>query len=352
MPIIKIRENEPFDVALRRFKRSCEKAGILAESQLKLLVTRGKEQGYLTFSEVNDHLPENILDSHQIDDIIQMITDMGIQVMDEAPNPDNLLLPNSSENSDEDVAEVAAQVLSNVESDFGRTTDPVRMYMREMGSVELLTREGEISLARRIEDGINQVQCSVAEYPESINYLLKQYNFILKGESRLSDLITGFVDPNAMHDSNISSPIISDLSIDDISVDENDVAEENSIDVDLAHQKFIELRQQYNVTYNTIRLNGRNHKNSLKEIKNLSEMFKQFRFVPKQFESLVHIIRTVIAKIRIHERRIMQLCVGIGKMPKKKFIALFNGYESNEIWLKKALSANHSCSVISPYYEE
>uniref|UniRef100_A0A1A9UKG2 RNA polymerase sigma-70 domain-containing protein n=1 Tax=Glossina austeni TaxID=7395 RepID=A0A1A9UKG2_GLOAU len=314
------------------------------QSQLKLLVTRGKEQGYLTFSEINDHLPENILDSYQIDDIIQMITDMGIQVMDEAPDPDNLLLPNSTENSDEDVAEVAAQVLSNVESDFGRTTDPVRMYMREMGSVELLTREGEINLAKRIEDGINQVQCSVAEYPETITYLLKQYGFILKGESRLSDLITGFIDPNISIDNTISATIISNLSVDDISVDENNVTDENNIDVELAHQKFLELSQQYNLAYSAIRIYGRNHSNSIKEIKKLSDLFKQFRFVPKQFDSLVHIIRAVIEKIRIHEKRIMQLCVGVGKMPKKSFITLFTGYESNEIWLKKALSLNKSWS--------
>lgn len=314
------------------------------QSQLKLLVTRGKEQGYLTFSEVNDHLPENILDSHQIDDIIQMITDMGIQVMDEAPDPDNLLLPDSTENSDEDVAEVAAQVLSNVESDFGRTTDPVRMYMREMGSVELLTREGEINLAKRIEDGINQVQCSVAEYPETITYLLNQYNFILKGESRLSDLITGFIDPSISMDTTLSSTIISDLSVEEISVDENHVTDENNIDVELAHQKFLELRQQYNITYNSIRTYGRNHANSIEEITKLADLFKQFRFVPKQFDCLVHIIRAVIAKIRIYERRIMQLCVGIGKMPKKNFIALFTGCESNENWLKKALSLNQSWS--------
>lgn len=162
------------------------------QSQLKLLVTRGKEQGYLTYAEVNDHLPEDIVDSDQIEDIIQMINDMGIQVMEEAPDADDLMLAENT--ADEDAAEAAAQVLSSVESEIGRTTDPVRMYMREMGTVELLTREGEIDIAKRIEDGINQVQCSVAEYPEAITYLLEQYDRVEAEEARLSDLITGFVD--------------------------------------------------------------------------------------------------------------------------------------------------------------
>lgn len=167
------------------------------QSQLKLLVTRGKEQGYLTYAEVNDHLPEDIVDSDQIEDIIQMINDMGIQVLEEAPDADDLMLAENTTDTDDDAAEAAAQVLSSVESEIGRTTDPVRMYMREMGTVELLTREGEIDIAKRIEDGINQVQCSVAEYPEAITYLLEQYDRVEAGESRLSDLITGFVDPNA-----------------------------------------------------------------------------------------------------------------------------------------------------------
>lgn len=155
------------------------------QSQLKLLVQRGKEQGYLTYAEVNDHLPEDIVDSDQIEDIIQMINDMGIQVMEEAPDADDLMLAENT--ADEDAAEAAAQVLSSVESEIGRTTDPVRMYMREMGTVELLTREGEIDIAKRIEDGINQVQCSVAEYPEAITYLLEQYDRVEAEEARLSD---------------------------------------------------------------------------------------------------------------------------------------------------------------------
>lgn len=140
------------------------------QSQLKILVAKGKEQGYLTFSEVNDHLPQEIVDSDQIEDIIRMINDMGIQVFENAPDADELMM--SEDTADEDAAEAAAQALATVDGELGRTTDPVRMYMREMGTVELLTREGEIVIAKRIEEGINQVQCSVAEYPEAINFLL------------------------------------------------------------------------------------------------------------------------------------------------------------------------------------
>jgi RNA polymerase primary sigma factor len=237
------------------------------QSQLKLLVQRGKEQGYLTYAEVNDHLPEDIVDSDQIEDIIQMINDMGIQVMEEAPDADDLLLAENSNNTDEDAEEAAAQVLSSVESEIGRTTDPVRMYMREMGTVELLTREGEIDIAKRIEDGINQVQCSVAEYPEAITYLLEQYDRVEAEEARLSDLITGFVDPNAEEDmAPTATHVGSELSQEEMDDDEDEDEEDgdddssdddNSIDPELAREKFGELRTQYELARDTIKAKGR-----------------------------------------------------------------------------------------------
>ncbi|MDU3157398.1 MAG: RNA polymerase sigma factor region1.1 domain-containing protein, partial [Hafnia alvei] len=243
------------------------------QSQLKLLVTKGKEQGYLTYAEVNDHLPEDIVDSDQIEDIIQMINDMGIQVMEEAPDADDLMLAENI--ADEDAAEAAVQVLSSVESEIGRTTDPVRMYMREMGTVELLTREGEIDIAKRIEDGINQVQCSVAEYPEAITYLLEQYDRVEAEEARLSDIITGFVDPNAEEDlaptaTNVGSELSSeDLNDDDEEEDEDDDSEDdNSIDPELARQKFSELREQYEKTRVAIKTHGRSHAKAAEEILN------------------------------------------------------------------------------------
>ena len=318
------------------------------QSQLKLLVTRGKEQGYLTYAEVNDHLPEDIVDSDQIEDIIQMINDMGIQVMEEAPDADDLMLAENT--ADEDAAEAAAQVLSSVESEIGRTTDPVRMYMREMGTVELLTREGEIDIAKRIEDGINQVQCSVAEYPEAITYLLEQYDRVEAEEARLSDLITGFVDPNAEEDlAPTATHVGSELSQEDLDDDEDEDEEDgdddsadddNSIDPELAREKFAELRAQYVVTRDTIKAKGRSHAAAQEEILKLSEVFKQFRLVPKQFDYLVNSMRVMMDRVRTQERLIMKLCVEQCKMPKKNFITLFTGNETSDTWFNAAIAMN------------
>ena len=320
------------------------------QSQLKLLVQRGKEQGYLTYAEVNDHLPEDIVDSDQIEDIIQMINDMGIQVMEEAPDADDLLLAETSNNTDEDAEEAAAQVLSSVESEIGRTTDPVRMYMREMGTVELLTREGEIDIAKRIEDGINQVQCSVAEYPEAITYLLEQYDRVEAEEARLSDLITGFVDPNAEEDmAPTATHVGSELSQEEMDDDEDEDEEEsdddsadddNSIDPELAREKFAELRTQYEVTRDTIKAKGRSHAAAQEEILKLSEVFKQFRLVPKQFDYLVNSMRVMMDRVRTQERIIMKLCVEQCKMPKKNFITLFTGNETSDTWFNAAIAMN------------
>lgn len=308
------------------------------QSQLKLLVTRGKEQGYLTYAEVNDHLPEDIVDSDQIEDIIQMINDMGIQVMEEAPDADDLMLAENT--ADEDAAEAAAQVLSSVESEIGRTTDPVRMYMREMGTVELLTREGEIDIAKRIEDGINQVQCSVAEYPEAITYLLEQYDRVEAEEARLSDLITGFVDPNAEEDlAPTATHVGSELSQEDLD-DDDSADDDNSIDPELAREKFAELRAQYVVTRDTIKAKGRSHATAQEEILKLSEVFKQFRLVPKQFDYLVNSMRVMMDRVRTQERLIMKLCVEQCKMPKKNFITLFTGNETSDTWFNAAIAMN------------
>lgn len=320
------------------------------QSQLKLLVTKGKEQGYLTYAEVNDHLPEDIVDSDQIEDIIQMINDMGIQVMEEAPDADDLILAETATDTDDDAVEAAAQVLSSVESEIGRTTDPVRMYMREMGTVELLTREGEIDIAKRIEDGINQVQCSVAEYPEAIAYILDQYQRVEKGETCLSDIITGFVDPNAEEDlaptaTHIGSVLPEEALNDDEDEDkdedeDSDDSDENNVDPELARQKFSELREQYERTSLEIQKSGRNHANSIAEIEQLSEIFKQFRLIPKQFDYLVNNMRDMMERVRSQERLIMKLCIEQCKMPKKNFITLFSGNETNVNWLAAAKAMN------------
>ncbi|WP_343183333.1 RNA polymerase sigma factor RpoD [Buchnera aphidicola (Neophyllaphis podocarpi)] len=335
-----------------------------SQSQLKQLVTHGKEQGYLTYAEINDHLPEDIIDSEQIKDIIQMINDMGIQVVEEAPDADDLILNENNTNADEDVAEAAVQVLSNVESDIGRTTDPVRMYMREMGTVELLTREGEINIAKRIEDGINQVQCSIAEYPEAITYLLEQYEKVKSGNMRLSEIITGFIDPNNTEiiastiidfNSNISNNIDEDInehanSDDNIDEDINEHAnsddnideDENCIDPILAKEKFSELKYQYINTFKKIKNKNRKNKDFIIAIKNLSEIFKQFRLVQKQFDYLVNNIRKIIKKIRKQEKIIMNLCIEKCTMTKKNFIYIFSVNKINKIWFKIAKNKNES----------
>ena len=330
------------------------------QSQIKLLIAKGKEQGYLTFSEVNDHLPQDIVDSDQIEDIIRMINDMGIQVAESAPDSDELLMQETT--TDEEVAEAAAQALATVESEIGRTTDPVRMYMREMGTVELLTREGEIEIAKRIEDGINQVQCSVAEYPEAITYLLDQWDLYEAEEIRLSDIISGFVDPNNEEDlaptathvgSELSQEELDDEDDDDDDDNDDDDEDDTGVDPEEARQKFAELRDQYQVARKVIETKGRTHADSRKEINALSDIFKEFRLVPKQFDRLVRNMREMMDRVRIQERLVMKYCVMHAKMPKKDFIKAFAGNETSTAWLDTILSGNAPyAGVLQSYKEE
>ena len=338
------------------------------QSQLKLLIAQGKEQGYLTYAEVNDSLPEELVDADQIEDIIQMINDMGIQVLETAPDADDLML---NENiTDEDVVEEATQVLSSVEAELGRTTDPVRMYMREMGSVELLTREGEIDIAKRIEEGINEVQSAIAAYPEAITYLIEQYNLVESGGVRLADLITGFVDPNVLSESETAEldefqseegeENVAAAEIDDESEDEEDSEEsasddsdsDNSIDPEVAREKFTALRQQHQKTLEIIAKHGRTGKKAKDEIQALSDIFTQFRLVPKQFDTLVLSMRDVMKRVRHQERLIQRLVVDNAKMPKSNFQKSFIGHETSDVWLVKALSAGKSWSEKLAQYED
>ena len=313
--------------------------------QLKLLIRYGKEQGYLTYAEVNDHLPADIIDSNQIEDIIQMINDMGIPVLEETPDTDAILLNNNSD-TDEEALEAVAQALSIVESEISSNTDPIRMYMREMGTIELLTREGEIDIAKRIEDGINQVQCSIAEYPEAIAYLLEQYDKVKTGQSRLSDLIAGFVDQNVKEDTIM--PVINNIDSEDTIIDhhndDDNSDEDNSIDPKLAHEKFTNLRAQYEITRAIIKNKGRQNIDSVNEIQNLSNIFKEFRLMPKQFDYLVSNMRNIIERVRIQERFIMKICIELCKMPKKKFITIFAGNKTDGHWFKNILNMNEPWS--------
>ena len=326
------------------------------QSQIKLLIAKGKEQGYLTFAEVNDHLPQDIVDSDQIEDIISMINDMGIQVFESAPDADELLMAEST--TDEEVAEAAAQALATVESEIGRTTDPVRMYMREMGTVELLTREGEIEIAKRIEDGINQVQCSVAEYPEAITYLLDQWDLYEAEEIRLSDIIIGFVDPN--EEANLAptaTHIGSDLSKEELEKEDDDSEgdeeeEDTGPDPELAREKFDALRKQYAKTRDAIEAKGRSNATAKRQIAALSEVFKEFRLIPKQFDRMVKNMRGMMDRVRIQERLIMKHCVAQAKMPKKDFIKAFAGNETSTDWYFKILKSNKPYVLVLETFQE
>ena len=310
------------------------------QSQLKLLITRGKEQGYLTYAEVNDHLPPDIVDPDQVEDIISMINDMGIQVFETAPEADALLMSDNSA-TDDDAAEEAAAALASVDSEFGRTTDPVRMYMREMGTVELLTREGEIEIARRIEDGIRQVLASIAEYPETISTLLDEYDRFLADEIRLTDIITGYADSEEDATSaatHVGSEVPED-ELDDEDDDSDDEDEANlGPDPEIAAELFGALRKAFEKSISSISKYGRNHKTSIKHIESMREAFLQFRLLPKMFDRLSTRMRSRMATLRTQERLIMRLATETAKMPRKEFIRSFPGSETDTKWVNSILS--------------
>ncbi|MGX2974049.1 RNA polymerase sigma factor RpoD [Ursidibacter arcticus] len=321
------------------------------QSQLELLIAQGREQGYLTLSEVHDHLPEELVDADQIEDIIQMINDMGIKVLERAPDADDLMLAGGM--PDEDVVEEATKVLSTVESELGRTTDPVRMYMREMGTVELLTREGEIDIAKRIEDGINAVQCAVAEYPEALSEFIGRYVEVEAGTMRLSDLVTAFVDPNAEEsvvleeidvdlDDEENSETVADVD-DENEEDENDggsdSGDDNSIDPELAREKFNALREQHEKALQAIQKYGRSSKRSRDQIQALSDIFREFRLVPKQFDLLVEFMQKMMKQVRAEERQIQRYAVEYAQMKKADFLKAFQGNETSDEWIEKAINA-------------
>ncbi|RHW76811.1 RNA polymerase sigma factor RpoD [Colwellia sp. RSH04] len=325
------------------------------QSRLKDLITKGKEQGYLTFAQVNDHLPQDIIDSDQVEDIVRMINDMGIQVFENAPDTDTLMM--SEANTDEDAAEAAAQALATVESEIGRTTDPVRMYMREMGTVELLTRKGEIVIAKRIEEGIKEVQRSVSEYPPAINYLLEMWDNFEAEEIRLTDIISGFLDPDAEDDdvAAAATHVGSELSKEDLAdedqensdtdSDDDEEEEDTGPDPELAREKFNALRDAHEHANKVIEKNGRGHKDSIAAIDAVAEVFKEFRLIPKLFDKLVKNMRSMMDRLRVQERLIMKHCVVGAGMPKTTFIKIFPGNETSKEWFEAEKAAGHPYSA-------
>jgi len=316
------------------------------QSQLKQLITRGKEQGYLTYTEVNDHLPEGIVEPEQIEDIVRMINDMGIEVHETAPTELDSTLSDSAV-SDDDAAEAAAAALASVDSEFGRTTDPVRMYMREMGTVELLTREGELKIAKRIEEGLNQVLAALSMYPRSIQRLIEIFDRVENDKMRLSDAIAGFADSDD-HPHPPPTPAVVPAPVEVSQADEDhhevvdDHHEEEAEEVaavdsgpdpeEVARRVQI-MRERYALLRECLEQYGRDDERSRRAMEEVSEIFLQFKLVANVFQELAEILRATIARIRTQERLIMGLAVDEAGMPRKIFIDSFPDHETNPAWL-------------------
>ncbi|MBL4581678.1 MAG: RNA polymerase sigma factor RpoD [Gammaproteobacteria bacterium] len=324
---------------------------IAPQSSLKALIAKGKEQGYLTYAEVNDHLPESISDPDQVEDIIQMINDMGIKVFETAPDADALLLTEETDSgADEVAAAEAAAALAAVENEAGRTTDPVRMYMREMGTVELLTREGEIVIAKRIEEGLRELMNAMAYFPGTVEHVLNEYALVASEERRLNELITGYLD---ISDEAIpvGPPAASQLTAQE-KQDKKDAGIEDEDEVPVgpdpeeARIRFTELRVQYELATTVVAKRGRLHEKSREELEKLGELFKSFKLTPRQFEPLLSHVRAVLTRLRRHERTIMSLVIRSAKMPRKTFIASFPGSEVNPKWIDKHIKEKEAYSEL------
>lgn len=312
------------------------------QSRLKELIARGKEQGYLTYSEVNDHLPQDIADPDQVEDIIRMINDMGISVSEEAPDAETLLMTEGD--SAEEADEEAVAALAAVESDAGRTTDPVRMYMREMGTVELLTREGEISIAKRIEEGLREVMGAVACYPGTVEAILEAYTLTIEEEGRLSDIFSGYIDAD---DDDVIPPAgamaVTDEDLEDED-DEDEDEKEKGPDPEEAARRFGLVKENLAALYKAIDTHGRDSKEFGEAQSALGESFAPIKLSPKYYEALVNQIRSVIANIRKQERTIMRICTQRAKMPRKTFIKEFPGNETNAEWFNSIIESGSDYS--------
>ena len=303
------------------------------KSQLKTLIAKGKEQGFLTYAEVNDHLPNEIIEPEQIEDIVNMINDMGITVYESPPSTDNQIT-DAANVLDEDAAAEAAAALANMENEFGRTTDPVRMYMREMGTVDLLTREGEIKIAKRIEEGIHQVLASLSSYPGTILTLLEAYELILQEEIKLTDVVVGFNDTEEYPDEGIAVRNPTEIN----ESDEDEEEEEEDILTPEDFKEHIVKLEKLHATYTkSVKRNGKNHDKTKIAEENLAQLFLELRLAPKFIDVLIDNLSDLIEHIRHAERYIMKLCVKESKMPRRDFIASFSGNETNPKWIKTVL---------------
>ncbi|RLA57239.1 MAG: RNA polymerase sigma factor RpoD, partial [Gammaproteobacteria bacterium] len=305
------------------------------QSRLKDLIAKGKEQGYLTYAEVNDHLPQDISDPDQVEDIIQMINDMGIQVFEVAPDADELLMAEGDSSADDIAAAEAAAALAAVETEAGRTTDPVRMYMREMGTVELLTREGEIVIAKRIEEGIREMLSALAHYPGAVKKILNDYELVTKGERRLADIMVGYLDPadHVPSAAEVAEKAAAAAAATPADSDDDEV--DTGPDPVEAKKRFTALKRQYNKTEKIIVAKGRTDPATVKELDKLGELFKFFKFTPRVSDPVTDSPRNILVAVRDQEREIMRLAVKVCDMPRRDFITSFQGSESDAKWVTR-----------------
>ncbi|MDH4056822.1 MAG: sigma-70 family RNA polymerase sigma factor, partial [Gammaproteobacteria bacterium] len=305
--------------------------------QLRELIGRGKEQGYLTYAEVNDHLPNDIVDPEQIEDIVNMINDMGITVHEKAPDVESITLSDATA-TDDDGAEEAEAALASVDAEFGRTTDPVRMYMREMGTVELLTRQGEIEIAKRIESGLNQVKLYMSHFPPTIDSMLDVADRVIEGETRMQDFVVGFIDPNEPDEIKPPAPKTDD--------DDEEEVIDTGPDPEEVKARVKVIRRHSNRVNKYLEQYSYKDKRTVKAMNEMTDQIMELKLAPKLFDALVRDLRDVISVIRSQERMVMQLCVRDAGMPRKDFLSSFPKNETDYTWIDKHIRAKRKHSSI------
>jgi len=316
------------------------------KSQLRLLIAHGKQKGYLTYAEVNDTLPDDIVDPEQIEDIVNMISDMGITVHESAPDDDSLLLSGNTVSEDDDDAEEAAATLAALDPQFGRTTDPVRMYMREMGTVELLDREGEIRIAKRIEEGLAEMMFALAYFPATTGRLLELWDQIEAGDKRLTDVLVGFVDPAT------GDPVVTEEEVVEESEDE-DSPGKGGPDPEEAAAQFKTLRKLHNAAVKALDHHGREDDKTEAALGKLATHFMRFKLPPKTQDDLTLQLRTTMLDIRSIERSMLRICVNEAGMARRDFVRQLPDNLTSEVWLDKLIRAKRRySSTIAAHREE
>ena len=289
-------------------------------SKIAELIEKGREQGYLTYADVNDHLPDDISDPDQVDEIIGMINDLGLQVHETAPDADDLLLA-ESEDSDDIALEQAAEALAAVENETGRTTDPVRMYMREMGTVDLLTREGEIEIAKRIEEGMRDLLNASVYYPKTVEYVIEFHQMVKDGEKKINDFLTGFLEE--MEEVPSAGPGSQRAKEEAEAAEESDEEVSSGPDMAEVQRRMTNLKRQYNKTLKILESKGRYSKEANAEFKKLGDIFQFLKFSPRMFDDIATIARSGLHRIREKEKFIQEQLVRNARMPRKDFLASY-----------------------------